>query len=112
MFMKVHYLILALVLTHWMPTMLQATDGTPAWTNTFGAANNNRDIPRDMVVDNQGNVYVTGGGNEAHSDGFITIKYSNTGVALWTNYFKGSASLGDNSWALALDAEQNVYVTG
>ena len=110
--MKVHCLILALVLTHWMPTLLQAADGTPAWTNTFGAADNTTDIPRDMVVDNLGNVYVTGGGNGADSDDWITIKYSSTGVVLWKNYFRGNANLGDASWALALDVERNVYVTG
>jgi len=52
-------------------------------------------FPRDIAVDEQGNVYIAGE--------FKTVKYSADGVLLWT---------GISGNALAIDSIGNTYVTG
>jgi uncharacterized delta-60 repeat protein len=67
-----------------------------------------------MVLDAQGNVYVTGYANETNSASYdyVTLKYSPTGVRLWRAMYDGGAGKTDQANALAVDAAGNVYVTG
>jgi hypothetical protein len=66
-------------------TIKYSNDGVPSWTNTYpghtiyGGAFN-------VAVDRAGNVIVIGAetGGSTYED-FTTIKYSNSGVPLWTN---------------------------
>jgi hypothetical protein len=59
------------------------------------------------VVDGGGNVLVTG----YEGIGYVTIKYSGTGVALWTNHYSRPGGLASPS-AMAVDSNDNVFVTG
>ena len=43
---------------------------------------------------------------------YLTIKYSNSGVPLWTNLYNGPGDYEDFAWALAVDSSGNVFVTG
>jgi hypothetical protein len=91
-------------------TVAYSAAGTPLWTNTYSGPNSvPLDQARDMAVDKQGDVYVTGCSMGASgSIDYATVAYSSNGSGLWTNrYTSGGA------YALALDAENgNVYVTG
>ena len=42
----------------------------------------------------------------------MTISYSNSGVPLWTNRYKGPGNAEDSAYAIAVDASGNVFVTG
>ena len=68
-------------------------------------------IANDLTVDSSGNVYVTGQttatGNNVDC---ATIKYSNAGIPLWTNFYGHAASLG-NARVIAVDVSGNVYVS-
>jgi streptogramin lyase len=61
--------------------------------------------PVAIVVDNEGNVIVTG-----ESDGFKTIKYDHLGVEQWVVNYVASSS--DNPFDLELDQEGCIYITG
>ena len=90
-----------------------AQSGAPLWTNRYNGSGTVGDKARALAVDGSGNVFVTGfsyGG--ASSNDFVTIKYSNAGVPLWTNLYNGAGNSSDAAGALAVDGSGNVFVTG
>jgi hypothetical protein len=94
-------------------TIKYSAAGAALWTNLFNGTGNNDDIPSALEVDASGNVYVTGDsiGSGSGYD-YATIKYSTTGVPLWTNHFNCTGNGNDFARALAVDASGNVFVTG
>src|SRR4029077_1184315 len=66
----------------------------------------------DLVVDANGNVFVTGSSEvSAGKSDYATIKYSPDGVQLWAQRYDGYSD-DDDANALAIDANGDVYVTG
>ena len=66
-----------------------------------------------MAIDSSGNVYVTGG--SAVSDivpDYATVKYDSAGQQQWVAYYTGPGNNADFAEAIAVDASNNVYVTG
>jgi len=58
-------------------------------------------------------VIVTGDSiGSATINDYATIKYSGGGVPLWTNRYNGPGNGDDEAWAVAVDASNNVIVTG
>lgn len=92
--------------------------GHPEWTELFDGTAHGDDAPTALVLGKTGNVFVTGyAGMHGRRKDFITIKYDNNGVQEWVASYDGSPSKGvpgddDVALAIALDAEENVYVTG
>ncbi len=70
------------------------------------------DLARDIVVDDSGNVYVTGVSGNATSLDYETIKYDPFGNEIWVAYYDGPGNLDDIAYDLAIDRSGNVYVTG
>jgi len=98
-------------------TIKYSSAGVPVWTNRFNGPGKNADQAAAVAVDTDGNVFVTGSSTASgttNSD-YATIKYSSTGVAMWTNYYNGPAN-GDDShqtkWGLTIGADGAVFVTG
>lgn len=67
---------------------------------------------KDMVIDNSGNIYITGVTYAGSSNDFCTIKYNSSGIQQWTVTYNGSANLGDEATSIALDNQGNIFVTG
>ncbi|MBZ0136588.1 MAG: tandem-95 repeat protein [Planctomycetes bacterium] len=66
-----------------------------------------------MVVDAAGNTYVTGRSrNNGGRDDYATVKYDANGVQLWRALYNGPANLLDYGYAIALDGNGDVVVTG
>jgi hypothetical protein len=88
--------------------------GVPLWTNYYNGPGDGTDGAHAMALDSSGNVFVTGasGGGIGTLADYATIKYSNAGVPLWTNRFNGPANSDDWANAIAIDANDNVFVTG
>ncbi len=63
-------------------------------------------------MDSSGAVAVIYGPLGQTWDDFLTIKHSSVGVPLWTNRYNGLANGSDLACAVAVDANDNVYVTG
>ncbi|MBN1897295.1 MAG: SBBP repeat-containing protein [Spirochaetes bacterium] len=84
------------------------------WSQQYNATDDgNGDHALGIVVDPDGNVYITGYVYNGLSElwDFFTIKYSPGGSTIWTQvYDSGNGS--DGAWSIALDSEKNVYVTG
>jgi uncharacterized delta-60 repeat protein len=83
------------------------------WVARYSGPGDNRDFPTDVVVDNDGNVCVTGYCfyYESGKD-YLTIKYDGNGTELWTARYNGYAALEDEAYSMTLDDNGNVYVTG
>ncbi|MFD2247154.1 PQQ-binding-like beta-propeller repeat protein [Pontibacter ruber] len=91
-----------------------AVSGQESWVQSYNGKGNGRDISRDITVDDQGGVYVTGysysytNSNETEFGDYATIRYeASTGEQTWVSrYEEGSAT------AIAIDDKGGVYVTG
>ena len=74
---------------------------------------NGNDYAYVMALDSDGNVYVTGGsfGSGPGFD-YATVKYDSDGDELWVARYDGSGNSDDRAFAITVDDEGNVYVTG
>jgi uncharacterized delta-60 repeat protein len=89
------------------------SSGVLQWATPYNGSTNSIDYANRIVVDNDGNSYVTGwsgGANNLHD--MTTIKYDPDGNELWVNRYNGTADDNDYAYWLALDSSGNVYVAG
>jgi hypothetical protein len=95
---------------------VQAATVLRAWVKSYDGPAKSSDNALAIAVDASGNVFVAGQSagivGSPYAYDYVTIKYSSSGAALWTNRFHGSGSGSDQAKALALDASGNVIVTG
>jgi uncharacterized delta-60 repeat protein len=84
------------------------------WVRSLASSNiPSGDWATALVVDDSGNVIVTGQSDSTFSGyDYVTIKYSPSGTVLWQARYNGPANSGDGPNAAAVDAQGNVYVTG
>ncbi len=93
-------------------TIKYSSSGIAQWTNFFSGLGSGQ--PASLAVGGDDQIYLTGSTKVSggyYSD-YTTLKYSSDGIAIWTNYYNGSASTDDQAAALALDRDNNVFVTG
>jgi len=94
-------------------TIKYSNAGVPLWTNRYNGPGNSYGGCNAIALDSSGNVFVAGNLRSAISDallGVASIKYSNTGVPLWTNRYNGGVF--SEVRAMALDSSGHVFVTG
>jgi len=94
-------------------TVAYSSTGVGLWTNRYNGLGNRDDYATDIAADANGNVEVTGySASPGGTYDFVTLKYSSTGVPLWTNRYHGPGSDDDFANAIATDNSGNVFVTG
>ena len=89
------------------------SSGVLQWATPYNGSTSSIDYANHIVVDSDGNSYITGwsgGANNLHD--MTTIKYDPDGNELWVKRYNGSADDNDYAYWLALDASGNIYVTG
>ncbi len=83
------------------------------WVQRYNGSGNGEDDTSAVAVDSHGDVIVTGSSwGIGSSFDYLTIKYSSAGVPLWTNRYNGRGNGNDYANAVAVDAFDNVIVTG
>ncbi|MBI5774166.1 MAG: SBBP repeat-containing protein [Verrucomicrobia bacterium] len=94
-------------------TMAYSGAGVPLWTNFYNGPGNSTDEAFAIVADHNGNVFVTGYSYGLGTDfDYATLAYSGNGVPLWTNRYSGPVFNWDQAYAIAVDGDGNVFVTG
>lgn len=89
------------------------SDGNEFWTRTYNGPADGSDAGRGIVVDRNGNVYVTGWETVTGESYNIWVrKYDWRGNEVWTRTHNGPANLTDAGWGIVVDGSGNVYVTG
>ena len=83
------------------------SQGQQQWVARYNGTAAGDDELQDMVVDDLGNVYLTGSSNKR----FVTVKMNSNGVQQWAVEYQGLADY-DYPVALTTDYAGNVYVTG
>lgn len=91
---------------YYFSTMKINADGTSGWIKTFRDTSGTEG-GADIINDNSGNVYVTGGNSD-----YITVKYSSSGDSMWSQTYNGTFGFNDLGTALTADINGNIYVTG
>src|SRR5580765_2625142 len=91
----------------------RAEKGVEAWVRRYTNPIDSFDKAEKVVTDSTGNVIMTGFTDEGVTGSdMLIIKYSNAGVALWTNRYNGPGNSSDVPSAVAVDSIGNVFVTG
>jgi uncharacterized delta-60 repeat protein len=86
---------------------------TQEWVARYNGTGSGGDVARSLVVDHNGNVYVTGTVTDTASGlDYRTIKYNAAGQEIWKAKWNGAANGDDEPFSIALDSWGNVYVTG
>src|SRR4030067_3545481 len=84
-----------------------------AWVRSYNGLGNGYDESKALVVDDSGNVYVTGRSLGSGSlDNFTTLKYNSNGDTLWVRSYNGLGNGIDVATSIAVDSSGNVYATG
>jgi hypothetical protein len=87
--------------------------GRQKWVKRYTSAGYYDDGAMDIALDSFGNVIVTGfstGPGSAFD--YVTIKYGPDGSQKWLKRYDGPGNAGDVARGVAVDANNNVYVTG
>ncbi|HEY3251758.1 MAG TPA: SBBP repeat-containing protein [Ignavibacteria bacterium] len=94
-------------------TIKYSSNGARQWIARYDGEVNKNDVPANLVVDSQENVYVAGKSqidplNSNYE--YIVIKYNGGGTTEWTDHYRNSSS--SEAMALTVDDQNNIYVTG
>lgn len=97
-------------------TIKYCPNGDTAWVRRYNGPINGQDQAHAIVIDNSGNIYVTGWSEQStgpdYNEDYATIKYNSSGNELWAQRYNGPADYSDKASAIAVDDSGNVYVTG
>jgi uncharacterized delta-60 repeat protein len=94
-------------------TIKYAPGGKKLWSARFNGPANQADSPSAIAVDPSGNVYVTGQLVTPWAwANYATVKYSKGGKQRWAKYYDSPDMWTDAAWAMSVDVQGNVYVTG
>ena len=94
-------------------TVKYNSSGVQQWVARYDGPAHTIDKAIALAVDASGNVYVTGFSEGIGSGGdYATVKYDSSGVQQWVGRYDGPGHGDDDAVALAVDASDNVYVTG
>lgn len=88
-------------------------NGNEEWVARYNGSGNQADYSKSLVVDELGNVYVTGSSYKyGASYDYATVKYNSCGVEQWVAIYNGANNEWDEPVSMSIDGSNNIYVTG
>jgi len=104
------------IATMWVATIFSMNahaQSMEAWAQRYSNGVDSTNQASKVITDSSGNVIIAGSTDERRAGlDMLVIKYSSTGVPLWTNRYNGPGNRDDVAQALAVDGGGNVFVTG
>lgn len=87
--------------------------GVQEWIRTYESPSASEDIAMSMAVDSEDNIIITGySWRDSEAFNYLTVKYDSSGNKLWVSEYIGEGNKRDFAHAVALDAQDDIYVTG
>jgi hypothetical protein len=89
--------------------------GNLIWKQRYNGTGNSYDYLIGMVLDDSGNVYVTGESDDGAALGginWVTIKYNTNGQMKWKRSLNWTGNYTDEPFGMNIDKERNIYVVG
>ncbi|MBK6771599.1 MAG: T9SS type A sorting domain-containing protein [Ignavibacteria bacterium] len=89
--------------------------GNLIWKQRYNGTGNSYDYLIGMVLDDSGNVYVTGESDDGAALGginWVTIKYNTNGQMKWKRSLNWIGNKTDEPFGMSIDKERNIYVVG
>ncbi|UCG90868.1 MAG: SBBP repeat-containing protein, partial [candidate division WOR-3 bacterium] len=86
-------------------------DGDTAWVRNFSTGSPN-ERANALAIGPSGNIYITGYTMSPANGNYLTIKYRPDGDTAWTRIYNGTGDGYDFARWIAVDDQENVYVTG
>lgn len=94
-------------------TLKYDSSGTESWVKRYNSPENNYDWANVIAIDKTDNIYIAGGSTGTGSDwDYFIIKYNSAGDSVWAQRYNGAGNGQDEIKAIAIDENNNVYVTG
>jgi len=87
-------------------------DGDTAWVRIYPNTGSATERASSIAIGSSGNIYITGYTMSSYAGDYLTIKYRSNGDLAWTQTYNGISSQYDFANWVAVDDEENVYVTG
>jgi hypothetical protein len=89
------------------------TSGSLIWQRIYDGGYVQYDEGKDVVADNNGDIYVTGYSyNTGTNNNYITFKYDTLGNMIWVVKYNGPASNADQAYSMTVDNIGNIFLTG
>ena len=89
------------------------SSGILVWSRFYNGPGNSSDRAFGVVVDNTGNIIITGYSTGVGSGAdFTTIKYNSEGAQLWVERYNAPVNGDDRAFGIVADRVGNIYVTG
>lgn len=106
-------LVLCLLLITGSINSVIKAQGIERWVNRINGPSNGSDHGHDIATDPEGNIYTTGWieVSPGNTD-YFTVKYTGDGDTVWTRQYSSSPNGSDYGYAIAVNQDGNVYVTG
>ncbi|MGB7055951.1 MAG: SBBP repeat-containing protein [bacterium] len=87
-------------------------NGDTAWIRNFASPGTSNERANAITIGPSGNIYLTGYTMSSSAGDYLTIKYRPNGDTAWTARYNGVGNGYDFAHWVAVDDEENVYVTG
>jgi hypothetical protein len=93
-------------------TIKYTQNGDTAWVRNFASPGSYNERANSIVIGPSGSIYITGYTMSSSAGDYFTIKYKPDGDTAWTRRYNGIGNYYDFSNWVAVDSEENVYITG
>ena len=85
---------------------------TQEWVATYSGTGSGYNFPKKSAIDKFGNFIIAGNSSNTGGYDYVVLKYSPSGVLIWSRRYNGIVNGYDYLSGMVLDDSGNIYVTG